>query len=133
MISRAAALAVVLALLSAGAIPCAGWESTSQARHDCCVDGKCPDEVSNTSGHSSSHPGGVTQAEADRCCATSEQTHQQRASQFADASFALIPPAETSTVLDSSALLLPDRIARDRASAPSPPTRLHVLFSVFLV
>ncbi len=132
MLSRVTALAVVLTLFGAGAIPCAGWETTAQARHDCCVDGQCPDEVSNATGHSGDHAGTMTQAEADRCCATSEQKHQQRASQFAVSSFALSPPAEAA-IFDSITLLLPLEIVRDLAPAPSPPTRLHVLFSVFLV
>ena len=132
MLSQATAALLVLTLFGASAGPCAGWESSAQARHDCCVDGHCPDEVSSAAGHGN-HSGALPQAEADRCCAASEQKHQQRAAQFADASFALISPAATSTVLDSVAPLLPDRIAGDRAPAPSPPTRLHVLFSVFLV
>jgi hypothetical protein len=132
MLSQATAALLVLTLFGASAGPCAGWESSAQARHDCCVDGHCPDEVSSASGHSS-HPGAVTQAEADRCCAASEQKHQQRATQFADATFALMAPAATSTGFDSITPNLSDTIARDRSTAPSPPTRLHVRFSVLLV
>jgi hypothetical protein len=132
MLSRAAALVLILAFGGASAAPCAGWETNAQARRDCCVDGKCPDEVSNATAHSGSHPGTMTQAEADRCCASAEQKHQQSASQFVDSSFALSPPVELA-VVESIAPLFPARIGPDLTPHPSPPTRLHVLFSVFLV
>ena len=132
MLTRVAALAAVLTLFGADAVPCAGWEATADARHDCCVEGRCPDEVSSGSAHSGSHGGPMTQADADRCCAASEQKHQQRNSQFADSSFALSPPAEAPR-FDSMLAFVPARIERDPAPEPSPPTRLHVRFSVFLV
>jgi hypothetical protein len=132
MLSRVSALALILAFCGTTAAPCAGWAMSAQARRDCCVEGSCPDEVSNAPKHSGSHPGPMTQAEADRCCAASEQTHQQRASQFADSNFTLSPPVEV-TILAPFAPLLADRLAPPVAPEPSPPAQLHVLFSVFLV
>ena len=131
MARRLAAVLVVFVMFGVGVAPCAGWESSAKARHDCCVEGQCPDQVEADS-HSGSHPGGVTQAQADQCCANSEQQNQQRSAQFADATFLLLPPLEGIVVaaVDITPPELPDSFA---VPVLSPPARLHLLFSVFLV
>lgn len=128
MRNRAIAAFAVIALLGAGVGPCAGWQSTAQARKDCCVEGQCPDELRSGAGHSSN----PSQAEADQCCAASEQKHQQGSAQFVDAAFVLAQP------VDRLAMLAVDVPALGRALPHAdpihpPPTSLHVLFSVFLV
>jgi hypothetical protein len=131
MASRLASVVLVLALFGAGVAPCAGWESTAQSRHDCCVDGQCPDQIEADS-HSGNHPGGVTQAQADQCCANSEQQNQQRSAQFAGATFLLLPPSER-VVVAAADITPPERTDPFAVPVPSPSARLHLLFSVFLV
>jgi hypothetical protein len=131
MARRLAAALIVFALVGVSVAPCAGWESTAKARHDCCVDGQCPDQIEADS-HSGAHPGGVTQALADQCCATSEQQNQQRSAQFAGATFLLLPPSE-SVVVAAADITPPKRTDPFAVPAPSPPARLHLLYSVFLV
>jgi hypothetical protein len=131
MTSRLTAALLVFALFGVGVAPCSGWESTAKARHDCCVDGQCPDQV-DTDRHSGGHSGSVSQAEADQCCATSEQQNQQRTAQFAGPTFLLLPPVEN-VVVAATDITPPDRTDPATVPVPSPPTRLHLLFSVFLV
>ena len=131
MARRLAAALVVLALVGAGVAPCAGWESTAEARHDCCVEGQCPDQVESGS-HSGSHPGGVTQAQADQCCAASEQQNQQRSAQFAGTTFLLLPPVQR-VIVAAADFRPPERTDSFAGPVLSPPARLHLLYSVFLV
>jgi hypothetical protein len=131
MASRLTAALLVFALVGVSAAPCAGWESTAKARHDCCVEGQCPDQIEAES-HSGSHPGGVTQAQADQCCANSEQQNQQRSAQFAGATFLLLPPLE-SVVIAAADITPPEQSDPSAVPVPSPPGRLHLLYSVFLV
>ena len=132
MRNRAIAAFTVIALLGAGVAPCAGWQSTAQARKDCCVEGQCPEELTSVAGHQGGHSSKPSQAEADQCCAASEQKHQQESAQFVDAAFVLVQP------VDRLAMLAIDVPALGRALPHAdpihpPPTSLHVLFSVFLV
>jgi len=122
---------LTVALIGVGVAPCAGWESTAKARHDCCVEGQCPGQI-ETDSHSAGHSSGVSQTAADQCCATSEQQNQQRTAQFAGPMFLVLPPAE-SAVVTTDDLTPPERSDQDVLPIPSPPTRLHLLFSVFLV
>ena len=131
MAKRLSALLVTLALFGVGVAPCAGWEATAQARHDCCVDGKCPDQIEADS-HSGDHPNGVTHAQAVQCCASSEQQNQQRSAQFAGATFLLLPPLD-SVVVEAADIRPPEQADPFAVPVPSPPARLHLLFSVFLV
>ena len=131
MANRVTAAFLAFALFGVGVAPCAGWETTAQTRHDCCVDGQCPDQLKND-GHSESHNGPVSQAQADACCAASEQQNQQRSAQFAGPTFLLLPPVD-SVVITAGDLTPPERTDPTVVPVPSPPTRLHLLFSVFLV
>jgi hypothetical protein len=122
---------LTVALIGVGVAPCAGWESTAKARHDCCVEGQCPGQI-ETDSHSRGHSSGVSRTAADRCCATSEQQNQQRTAQFAGPIFLVLPPTESVDVATDD-LTPPERSDADVLPIPSPPTRLHLLFSVFLV
>jgi hypothetical protein len=131
MLSRFVTVGLVLSLSGAGLAPCAGWASTAQARHDCCVEGQCPDQL-ETDSHSTSHRGPISQAQADACCAASEQQNQQRSSQVVGAAFLLAPLVEI--VLHTLANTGPPELVRMHVSSPlPPPVPLHLLFSVFLV
>ena len=131
MASRLTAALLVFALFGVSVAPCAGWEFTAKARHDCCVEGQCPDQIEAT-GHAGGHSGGVTQAQADQCCANSEQQNQQRMAQFAGPTFLLLPPSEN-VVLTAEDLRPPEHLDLDVIPVLSPPARLHLLYSVFLV
>ena len=128
---RVVTACLVLSLLGARIAPCAGWESTAQARHDCCVEGQCPEQLT-ADRHSTSHNGPVSQPQADVCCATSEQQNQQRSSQDAGVACLLASLVECalSTVVD---IRPPAEIYSRADRSPSPPAPLHLLFAVFLV
>lgn len=131
MFGRLVTACLVLSLVGAGVAPCAGWASSAQARHDCCIEGQCPDQL-KTDDHSTGHTGPVSQAQADACCAASEQKHQQESAQFVDAAFVLLQPVDglATLAIDGAALGL----ALPHLDPIHPPaTPLHVLFSVFLV
>jgi hypothetical protein len=131
MANRLVAGFVAVALLGVGVAPCAGWESTAQARHDCCVEGQCPGQFERA-GHGTDHADDMTQAQADRCCATSEQQNQSRSTQFVGTAFLLAPPVERLVALAED-IRPPDRLDPHAVPVLSPPARLHLLFSVFLV
>ena len=127
MVRRAAAGWLVIAMLIAGAAPCAGWQASAQARHDCCVDGVCPDSIGELAGR-----GDVSQEAADRCCATSEEKNQHDRSQSAVVLFAVPPPTAIGLppYVDAVHLRRPLLHAIPVARHAAP---LYVLFSVFLV
>lgn len=127
MLRRSATGLVLIAILMSGAAPCAGWQASAQARHDCCAEGMCPDAVGSMPDH-----GTMSQAAADQCCATSEEKGQRDSSRLVAAFFAVAPPA----AVDAPPHTGPTRPARPplRAiSAALHPTARHVLFAVFLV
>jgi hypothetical protein len=128
MLSRAVAALVVFALLGPSVAPCAGWQTTPQAREDCCAEGQCPHEFTADPGRSAQR----TQAEADQCCAAAERKHQQGAAQSVDAAFVLSQAVDG---LPAVAMDVPPtgRTIRRHDPVHPPPTPLHVLFSVFLV
>jgi hypothetical protein len=131
MSRRLTAALLAVALIGVGVAPCAGWESTAKARHDCCVEGQCPGQI-ETDSHSAGHSSGVSQTAADQCCATSEQQDQQRTAQFAGQTFLVLPPS-ASILVTQDELKLPELSDLHAVPILSPPTRLHLLFSVFLV
>lgn len=117
----------MIAMLMAGATPCAGWQASAQARHDCCVDGTCPDAIGEPAGH-----GDISQETADQCCATSEAKDQRDRSQAVVGLFAVPPPA-AAEVPPHTVALHPPRPALQTSSVPHHAAPLYVLFSVFLV
>lgn len=122
----AALLTLAIAVGQAGV--CAGWMATPEARMACCADdGHCPMHESE---HGSTRV--VTQAEADRCCALSEQDHST--SLPSSAPFFVSP----GTVLSPVPALIAEpqaHVGLWRASVPIPAAHVprHLLLSVFLV
>jgi hypothetical protein len=131
LIRRLFAVTLTLALVAGNAAICAGWVPTPEARMACCADeSTCPMHKGD-SYHSSSH--GVTQAQADSCCASSERENSDQS----NPSFATVI---TSAVLGVGVVLpanVPSLVLSDawRTSAPIPiaPVPKHVFLSVFLV
>jgi hypothetical protein len=130
--SRRLSTAVIALTLGAGSPTlCAGWMPTPEARMACCSDdGPCP--MHKSPSHENRSAPVVTQAEADRCCATPEQDDSAPSTSIVAfaVSLALVPSAVP--------VLLPDAAARAdawRTAVRVPVTRVpkHLLLSVFLV
>lgn len=128
---RLSAVLLTFALAAGQAGVCAGWARTPEARLACCADdGACPMHRSG-----SEHQGATrafTQAEADRCCAASEQDNS--APLPIDAAFM----STNGAALPSVPALLPEPDARTdiwRASVAMPIAHVpkHLLLSVFLL
>ena len=129
---RLSAFATVLALAAGNVALCAGWSPTPEARMACCTDGDACPMHKGESHHSHSAPV-ITQAQADTCCAASEQ---QQSNQSSPTFVTVIPSA----VLGPCVIVpapLPALVVRSawRTSAPIPIGSIpkHVLLSVFLV
>ena len=119
--------------VSGHSIDCAGWLSSQSARMDCCADEQnCPMHrpgVRHATGNQS-----VSQDDADRCCAMSEQ-HQngERVPSFA------VAAEFTASDISIAAFALPQVrfLASRTAWAPdrliTPPPDTHLLHAVFLI
>lgn len=128
-IARTLAVTLIAALAAGPVGLCAGWQSTPEARMACCVEGiACPMHTSEDHGRSAQRA--VTQVDADRCCASSEQDTSSSAKPLravsaiaiAAESILLPPPAYTRPWLRTVAL--PNR---------GHTVSRHLLLSVFLV
>ena len=128
---RALAFALTLTLLGANGALCAGWVATPEARMECCADADCP--MHRGSSEESPSAQVVTQAEADACCAVSEQKQSDSPNPTTVVVLAA-PVMEAGVVVAPS---LPARLLSEkwRPDAPSvvPPVPRHILLSVFLV
>ena len=128
---RIVAALLTLVLAAGQASVCAGWMPTPEARMACCSDdGPCPMHKSDSEDDESKRV--VSQAEADRCCAASEQD-DSAPSPTGPAFFVTLAVA-----LSPVSALIPDPQAAVelwRASVPIPTTHVpkHLLLSVFLV
>lgn len=122
-------LALSLALVADNAV-CGGWETTAEARMACCVEGACAMHLAPGPGPDPTRA--ISQADADRCCASSESPNSTPTSPV----FALaLPPATLVQHLFAAAPLL--TLAFDPAREPVPltasPVPKHLLLSVFLI
>ena len=129
---RSLALALALVFATGGATLCQGWLSTGEGRMACCSDEqRCPMHSKEQRGSGSARA--LTQADADACCAWSEQQQPDRNPESVTAAVSsavsgpgvVIPPEVPHLVLST----------RWRAWAPSPsaPIDRYVLLSVFLI
>jgi hypothetical protein len=129
---RLAALMLIATVAVGNAALCEGWAATPEARMACCNDGQpCPMHERRSDGSSEAQT--VTQAQADSCCALSEQEQSGQSPK------AFAAPV-TSAVLGPGIVvpLAPPRLVLTdawRTGPPvlSPPVSKHVLLSVFLV
>lgn len=125
--SRVTAWCAIAAMLVAGGVPCAGWQPSAQARHDCCASGVCPDRV-DAAGHAAD----VSQSAADQCCGTSETRQQHQASQVTSVSFAL-PPLVLVSDVPHTAIVVLSHPPRETVPIAARSAPLHILLSVFLI
>jgi hypothetical protein len=128
---RMSAALLTLGLVAGHAGVCAGWLATPEARMGCCTgDHPCPMHKSESDEGGSNRL--VSQAEANRCCAASEQ--DDSAPSRSNVAFSVT----LAVVLSPVSVLIPEPEANAdiwRASVPIPaaPVRKHLLLSVFLV
>ncbi len=126
VLNRVAALLCVLAFVQSATLQCAGWQATPEARRQCCREGACPHP------HQDQTTSGVTQPEADACCAQAAQ----RESTPSTTAFAAVTPVVLVRLIPGAGTL--PAITRAPAAPwdhASPPPRLarHLLLSVLLV
>ena len=126
---RVVSAIVALALTGGGVRLCAGSEATSDARMACCTKRSF---CAMHRGHDSKAPG-VTQAQADACCAGADRPESTPSS----AAIVVHPPL-VSVAAVFIALPSPPAPAREWGSATSPPfvrteVPRHLLLSVFLI
>jgi hypothetical protein len=123
---------MVAGLLAGNAGVCAGWLATPKARMECCAPGgDCP--MHKRDSHSSGSERGLTQTQADSCCASSERENSNQSNpSFVSAITAAVLGVVVVLPADVPALVLSDGW-RTSAPMPSAPVPKHVLLSVFLV
>jgi hypothetical protein len=132
LLHRVPAVLLCLGLISGNAAICAGWSATPEARMACCAESaECP--MHSGESHASSSGRGLTQAEADACCAASERKHSSPSTPtFVPAiSVAILGPGTVQPASVPTLVLSDDW--RTHAPIPTPPVPRHVLLSVFLV
>ena len=128
---RLAALMLIATAAAGNAAVCEGWAATPEARMACCNDGQpCPMHKGRSEGSATQS---VTQAQADSCCALSEQEQSGQSNQAFAAPVSsavlgpgiVVPPAQPRLVVTDA--------WRTGTPVPSPPVSKHVLLSVFLI
>ena len=125
-------MALALALVAGDAAVCAGWAATPEARMACCADGAaCPMHKPDSS--ESDDDRGVSQAQADSCCAFSGRDASGPslptlavAVSAAVAGTPIRLPAETPALVLAGAW-------RSVAPLPAGSVPKYVLLSVFLL
>ena len=131
IVRRLSATALALALMGGNGAVCAGWMPSADARMACCAGGECTMHKGDSHRSGSEH--GLTQAQADSCCASSEDGNSGQSSSApvvaitaAVLGVGIVVPASVPALVLSNAW---------RTSAPIPiaPVPRHVLLSVFLV
>jgi hypothetical protein len=128
---RLAATAAVLALSVGNVAVCAGWRATPAARMACCQDeSTCPMHKSAEHGSAAHHQ--LTQAQADSCCAGSEQSESATTGPALVSSgvVALTPATVPLVVMPAVAALEEWRVLVPLRASTVPK---HLLLSVFLV
>lgn len=129
MIARVAAIVLALATASGHLALCEGWKASPASRMACCAEGvQCP--MRHRPAEGARHRAAPSQADADACCAASENDQTSPASAYAlPALVPAIPIGPALTFETPSPVRLP--IAGE--SPPRQPVPRHLLLSVFLV
>jgi hypothetical protein len=130
LIRRLTALATVLVLSIGNVAPCAGWQLTPEARMACCRSAaSCP--MHKPEGHDHSSRTGVSQTQADSCCAASAERRESSSavSTFASSGVIALVPAAVFSV----AATVP--VPQGRALVPRPVSSVatHIFLSVLLI
>jgi hypothetical protein len=132
LLRRTAAFVVALAFAAAGWAECAGWHASPEERMACCSGvGDCPM-------HGSTKPGagpesGITQAQADSCCAASETNDSTPSAAIFSLSLSALV---NSTVHTLAPIMAPPSLFdawRPHEPLPRGHVPKYVLLSVFLI
>lgn len=128
MTRRVTSILIVLALAMSGLAECAGWQMTPAARQACCSQEQhCPMHDQ----HGSSFERAVSQADADRCCASSERGDSTPRTSSVAAGITLAVLASPIPVRVPQ--LIVGRAHGPALLAPASLVPKHLLLSVFLV
>lgn len=129
---RLFALALTVLVAAGNAAVCEGWAATPEARMACCSDGQpCPMHKGHSDGSTATQT--VTQAQADSCCALSEQEQSGQSNQAFAAPVSSAVPGPGIVVPPAPPRLVLTDAWRTGTPVPSPPVSKHVLLSVFLI
>jgi len=132
LLRRAAALVVAVTLGIAGWAECAGWAFTPEARMACCSDsGPCPMHGASESGSRTERV--VTQAQADSCCAASDQSESTPSAPAFSISLSAALVVPLTTIEPVTALSTPLGSWREHVPLPGSQAPKHLLLSVFLI
>jgi hypothetical protein len=128
---RFAALSIILAMILGSPAICAGWARSAAERLACCVEEiGCP--MHEPPVHQSHASAGVTQAQADACCAASESRKSSPTTQhFTNIGSASLAPSVLSLIVTSPTALVPT--TRSTPARPPGPVPRHLLLSVLIV
>ncbi len=128
---RLAALMLIATAAVGNATVCEGWAATPEARMVCCNDGQpCPMHKGPSDGSATQS---VTQAQADSCCALSEQEQSGQSNQAFAAPVSRAVLGLAMVVTPTPPRLVLTDAWRTSAPVPFPPVSKHVLLSVFLI
>ena len=128
---RLSAVLLCLGLVAGNPAVCAGWLATPEARMACCTgDGPCPMHKSDSDDQSAKRV--ISQAEADRCCASSERDES------APSTPSFVLGVDLAPLASPVPFVVPDigsAIGAWRTVVPIPATHVskHLLLSVLLV
>ena len=128
---RFAALSIIIAMILGSPATCAGWAQSANERRACCVEETgCP--MGETPVRHSHGSEGVTQAQADACCAATESRKSSPiAPQFTSIGSVSLAPGGLSLVVASPAALV--LTARSTPERPPGSIPRHLLLSVLIV
>ena len=128
LMTRFVAVVVLVVLPTSAWVECAGWQSTAEARMECCAqEEQCPMHAGTAA--SVSHT--LTQQQADSCCALSEDAPSTpSASQIAPVTLALVSTPVAVVLPDFEPLTYGWQSFVPIAASSVPR---HILLSVFLV
>jgi hypothetical protein len=125
------ALLVAVALAGGNLAVCAGWMATPEARMACCSkSGACP--MRDARAHPTTPAPAVSQADADRCCASSEPADAAPLATTILLPLSLAAASTPLTFIAPPAIPLPG-ISRTLPPAPGSQLPKHLLLSVLLV
>ncbi|HTH02573.1 MAG TPA: hypothetical protein VL882_19995 [Vicinamibacterales bacterium] len=128
---RFAALSIIIAMILGSTAICAGWAGSAEERLACCVEETgCPmHEPPVPHSHTSA---GVTQAQADACCAASESRRSSPTTpHFTNIGSASLAASVPSFIMASPTALVP--ATRSIPARPPGSVPRHLLLSVLIV
>ena len=126
--ARTVSLITLVTLVGGHLAECQGWLATAEARMACCADEQqCPMHNGNQQSGTNQ---GISQSDADRCCALSEHGDSIPTAKAVSVDSLAPIPFSVSGALPSTEPWF-DRVAAHVSNPPSRPR--HLLLAVFLI